>query len=85
MLEAEAMMATRAEIRAAKLQREADAWNAKHPVGTMVQYWKGLREGAPTGVAPTRSEAQVMSDHISVWMEGCSGSVSVTHVEAVRP
>ena len=78
-------MAKRAEQRAAKLQREADKWNAKHPLGTVVRYWTGLREGEPTGTGPTRHEAVVMSDHVSVWITGCVGSVNVSHVEAVRP
>ena len=77
-------MATRAGQRAAKLQREADQWNARHPLGTVVRYWKGLREGEPSGTGPTRHAAMVMSDHVSVWIEGCVGSVCVSHVEAVR-
>ncbi len=61
--------------------RAADAWNAAHPVGTVVRYWNGPREGAPTGEAPTRAPAAVMSGHVSVWIVGCVGSVSLSHVE----
>lgn len=75
----------RSEIRAAKLQREADAWNTKHPVGTLVRYWTGLHEGKPSGIGPVRWAAQPMGDHVSVWVEGCVGSVCVSHVEAVDP
>jgi hypothetical protein len=35
--------------------------------------------------AMARHEAVVMSDHVSVWITGCVGSVCVSHVEAVRP
>lgn len=73
----------RAEQRRILLQREADAWNAKNPVGTRVRYWRGLREGAPTGEAPTRHEAAVMSDHVSVWIEGCASSINLSHVEVI--
>ena len=75
----------REEIRLAKLQREADAWNERHPVGTFVRYWKGLRAGKPSGIGQVRHAAQPMSDHVSAWIEGCSGSVSVTHIEAGDP
>ena len=76
-------MATRAEKAAAKAQGIADAWNAAHPVGTQVRYWRGLKEGEPSGTGATRHAAQVMSGHVSVWIEGCSGSVALTHVEVV--
>lgn len=76
-------MATRAEQQEAKAQRECDEWNAKHPVGTRVRYWKLLRGGAPTGVGPTKHEATVLGGHTAVaWIEGCVGCVALTHVEA---
>jgi hypothetical protein len=62
-------------------QEAADIWNAAHPVGTVVRYWRGLRQGEPTATAPTRHPAQVMSDHVSVWIVGCVGSISLSHVE----
>lgn len=74
---------TRAEQRAAKLQREAEAWNVKHPVGTRVRYWRGLREGAPSGEGAVRYAAQVVCGTASVWVEGCTGCVALSHVEEV--
>lgn len=77
---------TRAEQRAAKLQREADAWNAANPVGTVVRYWRGVREGAPSGTGPTYHKATILSGHTVVaWITGCSGCITVSHVEAVEP
>jgi hypothetical protein len=67
--------------RAERLQRTADAWNAAHPVGTVVRYWTGEREGKPTGESPTRAPAAVMSGHVSVWIVGCAGGVNLSHVE----
>jgi len=64
-------------------QELADVWNAAHPVGTVVRYWRGLHEGEPSGVGPTRHPAQVMSGHVSVWIAGCVGSISLSHVEVV--
>lgn len=61
--------------------RKVAAWNAAHPVGTIVRYWTGLREGAPTGEGPTRAAAAVLSGHASVWIVGCCGSVNLSHVE----
>lgn len=74
---------TRAEQRKARLQREADEWNARHPVGTRVRYWRGLREGTPSGEGAVRYPAQILCDHVSAWIEGCVGCVSITHIEAV--
>lgn len=74
------------EKKAARLQREADAWNAKHPVGTRVRYWRGGTVpgiDAPTGEGAVRAPAQPMSDHVSVWIEGHVGSITVRRVEAV--
>lgn len=76
-------MATRAEQRTARAQRDADRFNKKYPVGTEVRYWTGLREGEGK-VSKTRARAAVMSDHASVWIEGVAGSVSLSHVEPVQ-
>lgn len=55
----------------AKLQKQCDDWNAKHPVGTAVTLTKDLGEQVPT---KTRSVAQVLSGHSAViWLEGISG------------
>ena len=62
-------------------QQLADAWNAAHPVGTLVRYWRGLREGEPSGVGKVRWEAQDVCGTASVWIEGCSGCVALSHVE----
>lgn len=75
---------TRREITERKLNREAAARNEKNPVGTMVRYWRGLKQGEPSGTGAVRHEATVVSDHVSAWIEGCVGSVSISHVEAVR-
>lgn len=75
-------MATRAEKAAAKAQRVADEWNATYPVGTPVRYWRGVKEGEPSGTGPTRSPAEVRSDYAVVFITGCSGFICLTHVEA---
>lgn len=70
------------KARAAKAQREVERFNAQHPIGTPVRYWRGLREGEGT-VSRTRSAAALMSDHASVWIEGVSGSIALSHVEVL--
>lgn len=62
----------------------AAAWNAKHPIGTLVRYWRGLREGEPSGVGKVRHPAQAVSGTASVWIDGCSGCIALSHVEVVR-
>lgn len=77
---------TGAERKAARLQREAAAWNAAHPVGTPVRYWRGGTVpgvDAPTGEGRITHPAQPMSDHVSVWIEGHVGSITVRRVEAL--
>lgn len=69
---------------AAKAEREVAAFNTKHPVGTRVRYWRGVREGAPSGEGPTHHPASVLGGHTAVaWIEGCSGCIALSHVEAV--
>jgi hypothetical protein len=62
---------------------EAAAFNARAPIGTRVRYWRGVKHGEPSGEGTVRHPAQVMSDHASVWITGCSGSISLSHVEVV--
>lgn len=65
-------------------QEQADAWNAKHPVGTLVRYWRGVRGDGHDETGETRSPAQVLAGHSAVvWIYGCSGSIRLTHVEAI--
>lgn len=70
---------------AAQLQRQVAEWNAQHPVGTRVRYWRGERKGEPSGEGITHSPATVLGGHTAVaWIEGCSGCVALSHVEAVQ-
>ena len=62
---------------------EAAAFNQRAPVGTRVRYWLGVRQGPPSGEGTVRHPAVVMSDHASVWITGCVGSMSLSHVEVV--
>jgi hypothetical protein len=62
---------------------EAAAFNARAPGGTRERYWRGVRQGPPSGEGTVRHPAVVMSDHASVWITGCVGSMSLSHVEVV--
>lgn len=64
---------------------QVDAWNLANPVGTLVDYWRGVREGEPSGQGRTRWNATVLGDHTAVaWIDGCSGAVALTHVRVVE-
>lgn len=66
-------------------QAEVDEFNRLHAEGTMVEYWRGLRQGEPSGKGKTRTAAQVLSGHTAVvWIEGCSGCISLSHVRALE-
>lgn len=73
---------------AAQLQRQVDEFNARNPVGTRVRFWRGVRAGEPSGEGAVTHPAQVMGGvggAAVVWVEGCSGCVALSHVEAIRP
>lgn len=56
-------------------------WNRRHPVGTPVRYWTGMRKG--DGVASrTRYVASVMGGHTPVvWVDGHPACIALSHVE----
>lgn len=65
------------------LQAICDAWNAKHPVGTLVDYSSVIGE-KPTFQGKTRCVAYVLSGHTPVvFLEGKSGCVALEAVKAV--
>ena len=60
-----------------------ELWNAVHPIGTRVRYWRGLRSGEGQ-VSTTRSEAwRLGSGEPVVMVEGCAGGIALTHVVAL--
>lgn len=60
------------------------AFNEKHPIGTIVRYWRGVRAGEPSGVGKTTTEAQMLAARTAVvWIEGCSGCTALSDVEVV--
>ncbi len=78
-------------------QKVCDAFNAENPVGTQVRYWRGERDGEPSGTGKTYTEASVLAYAFAkkrhstssgntpvVWIEGCTGCIALTHVEVVK-
>jgi hypothetical protein len=61
------------------------AWNALYPVGTPVQYWKGIRLGeGRTGV--TCSAATLRGGHTPVVkIDSVFGAVALSNIEVVVP
>lgn len=69
----------------AQEQKRCDKFNELNPVGTRVNYWRGLMEGTPSGTGETTHPAQLLSGHTAVvWIKGCSGCIGLTHVTAAR-
>ena len=68
--------------RAAKV--DLDAWNRAHPVGTLVAYWPGAREGEPRQ-GKLRSPATRLwaGGTPVVWVEGHAGCLALSHVEVL--
>lgn len=58
----------------------AAAWNSRHPVGTPVTYWPGVKQG-PGRTSRTRTPAWVVGGHSAVVsVEGYAGGIALTHV-----
>jgi hypothetical protein len=68
----------RSTVSAEKL---AAKWNKEWPVGKIVRYWTGVREGIGK-MGKTRTEAMVLGGHTAVvWIEGYDSCVALSHVE----
>lgn len=66
-------------------EKTVEEFNAIHPEGTMVRYWRGVKDGLPSGHGKTRSQAEILSGHTPVvWIEGCSGCIALSHVEVME-
>lgn len=67
-------------------QRMIDMFNQNNPVGTEVRYWRGAKEGEPSGQGKTSSDAFICnSGYPVIFIKGCSGYICLTHVEVVEP
>ena len=66
-----------------KQQTMAYLFNQTHAVGTPVRYWSGIKEGDGK-LSKTRSQADLMGGTAVVWLEGVSGCIALSHVEAVK-
>ena len=67
-----------------KPQKECDRFNARVPVGSLVEYSEVIGD-PPLGRFKTRTEAQVLSGHTAVvWLEGKSGCVCVEHCKVIE-
>lgn len=69
-----------------QLQAEAEAkcaaWNAKHSIGTMINFEEVIGRGV-TNSGKTKSEATLMCGEAVIWFENKSGCVSLDHCTAV--
>lgn len=61
----------------------AEQFNRKYPIGSLVRYWPGVKEG-PGTLSQTRSEAWLIGHVPCVAVEGFAGGISLTHVRPVR-
>ena len=52
-------------------------------VGDKVRYWRGVKRGESSGEGVVTRGPQEQSGTDMVWIEGCSGSIALTHVELV--
>jgi hypothetical protein len=63
-------------------QKDCDAWNAKHPVGTAVTVRLDNGEVQQT---KTKSAAEMLSGHTAViWLDGISGCYMLDRVTPIK-
>lgn len=68
-------------VKRARNLKVVDEFNAAHPVGTRVRYWRGVREGEGA-VGQTPCEAWLLGGHSPVVrITGTSGAIALTHVQ----
>lgn len=67
-------MSDRTEIEA------VEEFNKAYPVGTVVRYWTGAKEG-PGRTGKTRSKAHLFGGHTAVvWVMGLGSCVALSHI-----
>tara|TARA_R110002095_G_scaffold4257_1_gene11515 strand:- start:5556 stop:5810 length:255 start_codon:yes stop_codon:yes gene_type:complete len=76
----------RPKVNQAEKQRRVCArFNYLYPVGTLVKYWAGFKEGEPTGTAKTTSEAFMRSGrNAAIRLDGQGGYILLSHIEPVE-
>jgi len=74
-----------------RLQAKVAAWNAAHPVGTLVKAYRGtIDDETRASTGRVSAPAEILSGVVAVaWIEGISGCVALSHVvdvtREVRP
>lgn len=76
------------EAKTREVQRRADTFNSRHPVGALVFAYPGARRdhvpSATRLVTRTRTKASVLGGHTEVvWVDGHSACIALTHVDVV--
>lgn len=78
-------MATKPVANGSKQERMVDEFNRMNQIGASVKYWRGDKTGQPSGIGITTSNAHLMGGHTAVvWIKGCAGCISLTHVERLE-
>lgn len=60
-----------------------DEFNSSYPRGTLVEYWSGEREGHPTGITTTRSNAWPLCSKPSILLVDVLGDFPLTHINVI--
>ena len=58
-------------------------FNAKHEIGTLVEYWKGDRSGESDGFATTRTMAWPLCGEASILLTDVLGPVPLDKIKVV--
>ncbi|NVZ22665.1 hypothetical protein HX794_23760 [Pseudomonas costantinii] len=67
----------------ARLQKQVDNWNAKHPIGTLISFEEIVGHGE-THRGASSDEATVFGGHTAViFLQGKSGFVDLGHCTAI--
>lgn len=65
-------------------ERIVEEWNEKYPVGTIVRYWRGEKDGFPSGRAMTESKAFFSAGVPVIYLAYQMHPLQLSHVEVVE-
>ena len=63
---------------------EVARWNEDNPVGTLVRYWRGVRQDEASGVGRIHRAAGLMRDGAEVaWIDTAACAIALSHIQVV--
>lgn len=71
--------------RTKKLESQAAKLNQEMPPGTPVRFWRGAKQGDPSGTGTIKPWGFTVLSNTTVvgWIDGTTGCIAASHIERV--